>query len=212
MAPNRARRASLLPLGRPRGRRLARSLVAAAVLAGPSFARRPAAVEALRRQKRRLRFRRDAGICPRYEDHLLLRGGPERGAKDDRALRFDPRACGGDARPIQSLEKNRARRKGLPDPARTDRGTGPLDGRAQRQGARTASPGPDGSGGGPARGGGAARAGWGRDAAARGAPLAGSAAAGRGGAGRERRRTLARAGARLVIFLTRRGPIPAIRS
>src|SRR6185437_8170120 len=39
MAPNQSpSSASLLPLGRPRGRRLARALVAAAVLAEPSFA------------------------------------------------------------------------------------------------------------------------------------------------------------------------------
>ena len=70
---------------------------------------------------------------------LLLRRGSDRGAKDDRALRLDPRARGRHARAIQSLAKNRARRNGFPDRARAARRTGPIDGRAKREGAGKAS-------------------------------------------------------------------------
>ena len=159
----------------------------------------------------RSRMRRFGGACASGEMRvyartmktLLLRGGSDRRAKDDRALRFDPRARRRHARAIQSHEKNRARGNGFPDQARTARGTGPIDGRAQRQGAGTASAGAHGPDGRPARGGGAAHAGRGGGAAARRAPLGGSAAAGRGHIGRRRRRRPADARAQSLIFLAR---------
>jgi hypothetical protein len=46
------------------------------------------------------------GYMPAYDLNLLLRGGSDRRAKDNRALRFHARAGRRDARAIQPLEEN----------------------------------------------------------------------------------------------------------
>ena len=109
-------------------------------------------------QSRPLAPRARRGYIPANGDHLLLRRGSDRRAKDNRALRLDPRAGGRHARAIQSLAKNQARRNGFPDRAWAARRTGPIDDRTKREGAGKTSARVHRLGGGPPRSCGAAHA------------------------------------------------------
>src|SRR5580698_2941992 len=119
------------------------------------------------------------------DDHLLLRRGSDRRAKDDGALRLSAGASGRHARAIQSLEKNQANGNGFAHQARAAYGTGPVDDRTKRQGARETSARAPWACGRPARGGRTPHARGRARVASRGTLVGRGPASRRGGIGRD---------------------------